>query len=153
MESERNFRNSEESKQTISENGDLRNEKKLKKKRSLISRFEKPYMEMESVTSEDGRPPSHLVVMVNGILGRLQNLKRYPKEFLVHWREISIRLADEAQFFKPEHNLSEGNGDRSGDGIGSACLEKKSIVKVARLEPMNFITVAAPHLKRAYTGN
>ncbi|KAI3907221.1 hypothetical protein MKW92_031287 [Papaver armeniacum] len=54
------------------------NEKKLKKKKSLISRFgclrsqitsipdrsssdEKPYMEMESVTSEDGPPPSHLV--------------------------------------------------------------------------------------------
>ncbi|KAI3901149.1 hypothetical protein MKW92_040128 [Papaver armeniacum] len=88
MESEHNFRNSEESKQTISENGDLRNEKKLKTRRSLISRFgclrsqttsspdrssseEKPYMEMESVTSEDGRPPSHLVVLVNGILGRL----------------------------------------------------------------------------------
>ncbi|KAI3903428.1 hypothetical protein MKW98_032082 [Papaver atlanticum] len=111
MESEHNFGNSEELKQTISSNGDLRNnnemnEKKLKKKKSLIFRFgclrsqtsspdrsssdEKPYMEMESVTSGDGPPPIHLVVMVNGILGSpedwrsaaKQYLKRYPKEFL-----------------------------------------------------------------------
>ncbi|KAI3903426.1 hypothetical protein MKW98_032080 [Papaver atlanticum] len=95
MESEQNIGNSEESKQTISENGDLRNEneemneKKLKKKKSLIFRFgclrsqtsspdrsssdEKPYMEMESVTSEDGPPPTHLVVM--GILGSHTALK------------------------------------------------------------------------------
>ncbi|KAI3934406.1 hypothetical protein MKW92_002413 [Papaver armeniacum] len=208
MESEHNFGNSEESKQTISSNGDLRNEKKLKKKRSLISRFgclrsqttsspdrssldEKPYMEMESVTSEDGPPPTHLVVMVNGILGSPEDwrfaakqfLKRYPKEFLVHCSNCNTasttldgvdvmgeRLADETRASKisfvahslgglvaryaigrlysshPEHNPSEGNGDCSGDGSGSACLEKKSIVKIAGLEPMNFITVATPHL-------
>ncbi|KAI3907223.1 hypothetical protein MKW92_031289 [Papaver armeniacum] len=132
------------------------NEKKLKKKRSLISRFgclrsqtsspdrsssdEKPYMEMELVTSEDGPPPSHLVVMVNGVLcSKTKTIARY----------AIGRLYSS----NPEHNLSEGNGDHSGDGIRSACLEKKSIVKVARLEPMNFITVAAPHFKRAYTGN
>ncbi|KAI3830446.1 hypothetical protein MKX03_018136 [Papaver bracteatum] len=115
MESEQqNFGNSEESKQTISSNDDLSknnemNEKKLKNKKSLIFRFgclrsqtsspdrsssdEKPYMEMESVTSEDGPPPTHLVFMVNGILGSPEDwrssaklyLKRYPKEFLVHF--------------------------------------------------------------------
>ncbi|KAI3830437.1 hypothetical protein MKX03_018127 [Papaver bracteatum] len=222
MESERqNFGNSEEPKQTISSNGDLSknnemNEKNLKKKKSLIFRFgclrsqttsspdrsssdEKPYMEMESVTSEDGPPPTHLVVMVNGILGSPEDwrfaakqfLKRYPKEFLVHCSNCNTasttldgvdvmgdRLADEvlsvvkrrpelqkisfvahslgglvARYAigrlyssNPEHNPSEGNGDCSGDGSGSACLEKKLIVKIAGLEPMNFITVATPHL-------
>ncbi|KAI3903425.1 hypothetical protein MKW98_032079, partial [Papaver atlanticum] len=62
---------------------------------------------------------------------------------------VGERLADEALFFKsggPEHRPSEGNGGCSGDGTGIACLEKKSIVKIAILEPMNYVTVAAPHI-------
>ncbi|MCL7022939.1 hypothetical protein MKW94_015419 [Papaver nudicaule] len=212
MEAEQNSGNFRESKHT--NNGE---KKKLKKKKSLIAfRFGcfksqtsspdrssssdgKPYMEMESVTSEDGQLPSHLVVMVNGILGSPEDwrfaakqfLDRYPKEFLVHCSKCNTasttldgvdimgeRLADEvlsvvkrrpelqkisfvahslgglvARYAigrlyssNPEHNPSEGNGDCRGDGSGSACLEKKSIVKIAGLEPMNFITVATPHL-------
>ncbi|RZC44378.1 hypothetical protein C5167_037327 [Papaver somniferum] len=113
------------------------NEKKLKKKRSLISSFgclrsqtsspdrsssdEKPYMEMESVTSEDGPLPTSCCYGV--LCSKTKTIARY-----AIGRHYSSN---------PEHNLSEGNGDRSGDGIGSACLEKKLIVKVARLEPMN----------------
>ncbi|RZC44371.1 hypothetical protein C5167_037314 [Papaver somniferum] len=196
MESEQqNFGNSEESKQTtISSNGDLNknnemNEKKLKKKRSLISRFgclrsqtasspdrsssdEKPYMEMESVTSEDGPPPTHLVVMVNGsncntasttldgvdVMGErladevLSVVKRRPElqkiSFVAHSLGGLVARYAIGRLYSsnPEHNPSEGNGDCSGDGSGNACLENKLIVKIAGLEPMNFITVATPHL-------
>ncbi|OMO57465.1 hypothetical protein COLO4_35370 [Corchorus olitorius] len=42
--------------------------------------------------------------------------------------------------------LSQTNGHCGTDQLGDTCLERKSRGRIAGLEPMNFITVATPHL-------
>ncbi|OVA20956.1 protein of unknown function DUF676 [Macleaya cordata] len=224
MESEKNSETGQESEPNTSSNNDSNsNQKQInvnkkkngKKKIDYVFQFGcfksendyrnpvksdgKEFLEIESVRAGDRRLPSHLVVMVNGIMGSAENwrfaakqfLKRYPEDFLVHCSKCNSssmtfdgvdimgeRLADEvisvikrrpelqkisfvahslgglvARYAigrlyeqNPMHEPSDRNGDCRGDGSGNACLEKKSKGKIAGLEPMNFITIATPHL-------
>ncbi|KAI3972584.1 hypothetical protein MKX01_019242 [Papaver californicum] len=121
---------------------------------------EKPYMEMESVISEDSSNCNTASTTLDGvdIMGErladevLSVVKRRPEHQKISFVAHSLgglvaRYAIGRLYFSnPEQKPSEGNGDCSGDGSGSACLEKKLIVKIAGLEPLNFITVATPHL-------
>ncbi|XP_059631189.1 lipid droplet phospholipase 1-like isoform X2 [Cornus florida] len=193
------------------------NSAKNRKKRSFSympkfgcfsSDYDKPTVErsdgagnfdMESGCTGKDRSPTHLVIMVNGIIGSAQNwrfaakqfLKRYPQDIIVHCSECNSsmltfdgvdvmgkRLADEVisvitryldlqKISFIAHSLggliaryaiaklygqdiqrkpSQGNGECGSDKSNHPCSEEKFKGKIAGLEPMNFITVATPHL-------
>ncbi|KAK8473972.1 hypothetical protein V6N13_143569 [Hibiscus sabdariffa] len=143
--------------------------------------------------------PSHLVVMVNGLIGSAQNwrftakqfLKKYPEDVIVHCSErnssmltfdgvdvMGDRLAEEVKSVISRHpsvqkisfvghslgglvaryaiarlfeqDLTQENSQTNGgcrtDQLGDSWPEGKLKGKIAGLEPMNFITLASPHL-------
>ncbi|KAE8659200.1 putative Hydrolase [Hibiscus syriacus] len=154
---------------------------------------------MEVQFSEERNHPSHLVVMVNGLIGSAQNwrfaakqfLKKYPEDVIVHCSERNSlmltfdgvdvqgdRLAEEvksvisrhpsvqkisfvghslgglvaryaiARLFEqdPSEENSQTTGDCTNDHLGDSLPEGKLKGNIAGLEPMNFITLASPHL-------
>uniref|UniRef100_A0A5B6YRR3 Putative lipase ROG1 n=1 Tax=Davidia involucrata TaxID=16924 RepID=A0A5B6YRR3_DAVIN len=155
--------------------------------------------DMESAAAGKNSAPTHLIIMVNGIIGSAQNwrfaakqfVKKYPQDVIVHCSKsnsstltfdgvdvMGKRLADEViSVIKryPDlqkisfigHSLggvvaryaiaklygqditrisSQENGEYRSDESKDPCLEEKFKVKIAGLEPMNFITSATPHL-------
>ncbi|KAG6649275.1 hypothetical protein CIPAW_07G201200 [Carya illinoinensis] len=116
--------------------------------------------------------PTHLVVMVNGLIGSAQNwrfaakqfLKKYPEDVIVHFikrhpgvQKISFvghslggliaRYAIAKLYGRDVmREFSQGNGECRCDGSGDPCVEEKFKGKIAGLEPINFITYATPHL-------
>ncbi|KAH9606157.1 hypothetical protein KSS87_023375 [Heliosperma pusillum] len=152
---------------------------------------------------EDGNPrtnaPTHLIVMVNGIIGSAEDwryvakqfLKAFPHDVIVHCSErnsststfdgidtMGERLADEVisvirryphlcKISFIGHSLGgliaryaiallhesnyvsksfKENGEVEGDMQKQVLHEQKFTDKIAGLEPMNFITIASPHL-------
>ncbi|GFP87594.1 putative lipase yor059c [Phtheirospermum japonicum] len=105
--------------------------------------------------------PTHLIVMVNGIIGSAQNwryaakqfVKAYPNDVIVHCSEsnstmltfdgvdvMGKRLADEVISVVARHpNLQKISF--VGHSLGGLVARK-----IAGLEPVNFITSATPHL-------
>ncbi|XP_057794272.1 putative lipase YDL109C [Salvia miltiorrhiza] len=189
---------------------DLSNQKK--KRYSWIPRFacarlddgdvavaEKPDARGFDVSNRKDQSATHLILMVNGIIGSAQNwryaakqfVKAYPSEVVVHCSDsnsslltldgvdvMGKRLADEVISVVSRHsNLekisfvghslgglvaryaiavlyqkdltrkdSDENGECGGDELVKSPLEEKTRGKIAGLEPMNFITIATPHL-------
>ncbi|KAK9070222.1 hypothetical protein SSX86_010622 [Deinandra increscens subsp. villosa] len=161
-------------------------------------------VDMESASSDKRHSPTHLVVMVNGLIGSAKNwrfaakqfLKKYPNDLIVHCSKcnsalatldgvdvMGTRLADEVlsviqrypNLLKISfigHSLGgliaryaiaklytqdciQGNGSyRSVEKLEKPitqvnfCSESEhnSNEKIGGLEPINFITVATPHL-------
>ncbi|KAL5705951.1 hypothetical protein ACHQM5_024174 [Ranunculus cassubicifolius] len=156
-------------------------------------------MEMESDANGQSCEPTHLVVMVNGIIGSAADWKytakqfliRYPHDIVVHCSErnssmmtfdgvdiMGERLAEEVTSLvnhRPKlqkisfvaHSLGglvaryaigrlyrenitkepdEGNGDCAPEGSRNPIVLEKLKGKIAGLEPINFITIASPHL-------
>ncbi|XP_065880836.1 lipid droplet phospholipase 1 [Euphorbia lathyris] len=150
------------------------------------------------IAGEDTNP-SHLVVMVNGIMGSAQNWNYAAKQFLIHFpRDVIVhcskvnsststfdgvdvmgeRLAKEvisvierhpsvkkisfighslgglvaryaiAKLYRqgPVNELSQANGDRKSYGFEDMSIQEKLKRSIAGLEPINFITLATPHL-------
>ncbi|XVF36491.1 hypothetical protein REPUB_Repub19eG0063000 [Reevesia pubescens] len=180
--------------------------KKNKKRRSLsLVRFgclrvesdENGGVDMEVEFPGERKDPSHLVIMVHGIIGSAQNwrfaakqfLKSYPEDAIVHCSErnssmltfdgvdvMGDRLAEEVKYVISRHpsvqkisfvghslgglvaryaiarlyeqdltrENSQTNGNCGTDHLGDSCPQGKG--KIAGLEPVNFITVASPHL-------
>nr|XP_043614696.1 putative lipase C4A8.10 [Erigeron canadensis]XP_043614697.1 putative lipase C4A8.10 [Erigeron canadensis] len=143
--------------------------------------------------------PTHLVVMVNGLIGSAQNwrfaakqfFKKYPKDLIVHCSQcnsalatldgidvMGSRLADEVRSVIERHpnlqkisfighslggliaryaiaklytddytnQVCQLNGDCKSVASDDLSSEHVSNGKIAGLEPINFITVATPHL-------
>ncbi|KAA3453961.1 protein FAM135B-like protein [Gossypium australe] len=190
----------------------LRHKSTKKERRSLsFARFgclrgesdENGGVDMEVRFPEKLNDPSHLVIMVNGLIGSAQDwrfaakhfLKKYPGDVIVHCklsgskRNSSIftfdgvdvmgdRLAEEVKYVISRHpsvqkisfvghslggliaryaiarlleqNLtqenSQTNGDSRADQLEDSWLEGNVKCKMAGLEPVNFITLASPHL-------
>ncbi|KAL4385973.1 hypothetical protein GQ457_09G000220 [Hibiscus cannabinus] len=156
-------------------------------------------VDMEVKFPEERDHPSHLVVMVNGLIGSAQNwrftakqfLKNYPEYVIVHCSErnssmltfdgvdvMGDRLAEEVKSVISRHpsfqkisfvghslgglvaryaiarlfeqDLTQENSQTNGacrtDQLGDSWPEGKLKGKIAGLEPMNFITLASPHL-------
>ncbi|KAK9047576.1 hypothetical protein V6N11_053415 [Hibiscus sabdariffa] len=156
-------------------------------------------VDMEVQFPEERDHPSHLVVMVNGLIGSAQNwrftakqfLKNYPEDVIVHCSErnssmltfdgvdvMGDRLAEEVKSVISRHpsvqkisfvghslggliaryaiarlfeqDLTQENSQTNGgcrtDQLGDSWPEGKLKGKIAGLEPMNFITLASPHL-------
>ncbi|GMI91057.1 hypothetical protein like AT1G10040 [Hibiscus trionum] len=181
--------------------------KKNKRRSSSFARFgclkveadENGGVDMEVQFPEERNHPSHLVVMVNGLVGSAQNwrfaakqfLKKYPKDVIVHCSEhnssmltfdgvdvMGDRLAEEVKSVIGRHpsvqkisfvghslggliaryaiarlfeqDLTQKNPQTDGacttDHLGDSWPEGKLKGKIAGLEPMNFITLASPHL-------
>ncbi|XP_057533319.1 putative lipase ROG1 [Amaranthus tricolor] len=148
---------------------------------------------------EDRTDPTHLIVMVNGIIGSAQDwryaakhfLKAYPQEVVVHCSErntstltfdgidiMGERLADEvisviqrypnlckisfighslggliaryaiALLYGGNYlnRISKLDGEIGSNGSTKVSPEENFISKIAGLQPVNFITVATPHL-------
>ncbi|KAJ4963579.1 hypothetical protein NE237_023518 [Protea cynaroides] len=155
--------------------------------------------ETEPNSTGEQSGPTHLVVMVNGIIGSAGNWKfaakkfveKYSQDLIVHRSECNSsmltldgvdimgdRLAEEvisiikcrpgiqkisfighslgglvARYAigrlygqNPKRQTSDANDAGRADDSGNQCMEEKSKGKIAGLEPMNFITVATPHL-------
>ncbi|KAE8670222.1 putative Hydrolase [Hibiscus syriacus] len=157
--------------------------KNKKKRRSLIlPRFgclrtesiENGGVDMEVQFPGGVNDPTHLVIMVNGIIGSAQNwrfaakqfLKKYPGDVIVHCSErnsstltfdgvdvMGDRLAEEQG--TPLHGFMNENKLKKFlkqmeimelTILGDSYPEGQSNCKIAGLEPMNFITFASPHL-------
>ncbi|XP_043714603.1 putative lipase ROG1 isoform X2 [Telopea speciosissima] len=173
------------------------------KSESDHSTTHKPYgdrsPETKTGTTGEQSSPTHLVVMVNGIIGSARNwkfaakkfLEKYPQDLIVHCSEcnhsmltldgvdvMGERLAEEvisivkcrpyiqkisfighslgglvARYAigrlygqNSKRQTSDANDVGTTDEAGIPCMEEKSKGKIAELEPMNFITVATPHL-------
>ncbi|TYH72161.1 hypothetical protein ES332_D05G235500v1 [Gossypium tomentosum] len=186
----------------------LRHKSTKKERRSLsFARFgclrvesdETGGVDMEVRFPEKLNHPSHLVIMVNGLIGSAQDwkfaakhfLKKYPEDVIVHCskRNSSIftfdgvdvmgdRLAEEVKYVISRHpsvqkisfvghslggliaryaiarlfeqdltqENSQTNGDSRADQLEDSWLEGNVKCKMAGLEPVNFITLASPHL-------
>ncbi|KAI3801765.1 hypothetical protein L1987_29879 [Smallanthus sonchifolius] len=160
-------------------------------------------VDMESASTDKLHTPTHLVVMVNGLIGSAKDwrfaskqfLKKYPKDLIVHCSQrnsalatldgvdvMGTRLADEVISVIQRHpNLQKVSfiGHSLGgliaryavaklytqDCTNESCQvngnykpveksttqvnlrsEHNSTGKIGGLEPINFITVASPHL-------
>ncbi|KAL8199638.1 hypothetical protein R6Q57_013206, partial [Mikania cordata] len=163
-------------------------------------------VDMESAYADKRHAPTHLVVMVNGLIGSAKNwrfaakqfLKKYPNDLIVHCSKcnsalatldgvdvMGARLADEVisviQRHPNLHKISfighslggliaryavaklytqdctnqsfEGNGNYiSQEKLENSvtevnfCSKHNSNGKIGGLEPINFITIATPHL-------
>lgn len=156
-------------------------------------------MDLVSDSAGARRSPTHLIVMVNGLVGSAQDwrfaakqfLKKYPEDVIVHCSDsnssmltfhgvdvMGERLAKEvlsvtksypdvrkisfighslgglvarytiARLYQREntHPMSKGSGDCETDESEAQCPEQKLKSSIAGLEPINFITVATPHL-------
>ena len=79
-------------------------------------------------------------------------IKQYPDvqkiSFIGHSLGGLVARYAIARFYERDSTgeLSQENGDTKNDGSGDPCLQEKLTGKIAGLEPMNFITVATPHL-------
>ncbi|GMH17997.1 hypothetical protein Nepgr_019838 [Nepenthes gracilis] len=166
---------------------------------SIDTKNEDGSIDMVSASAGKHRTPSHLIIMVNGILGSAKDwgyaakqfLKAYPEDVVVHCSEensstltfdgvdvMGGRLAKEvlsAIERYPDvrkisfigHSLggliaryaiarlygrnclqlfSNENGGLGNYGSTKSFLEEDYKDKVAGLEPINFITLASPHL-------
>ncbi|KAI3806661.1 hypothetical protein L1987_22573 [Smallanthus sonchifolius] len=141
-------------------------------------------VDMKSASAGEKHSPTHLVVMVNGLIGSAHNwryaakqfLKKYPEDIIVHCSErnsslltfngvdvMGNRLANEViSVIKRHPNLQKISfiGHSLGgliaryaiaklytrDSIDNHCLECTSSERIAGLVPINFITIATPHL-------
>ncbi|KAL8225451.1 hypothetical protein R6Q57_018008 [Mikania cordata] len=141
-------------------------------------------VDMKSASTDNKHSPTHLVVMVNGLIGSAHNwryaakqfLKYYPEDIIVHCSErnssfltfngvdvMGNRLANEVTSVIKRHpNLQKISfiGHSLGgliaryaiaklytqDSTDNSCLECTSSDRIAGLVPMNFITIATPHL-------
>ncbi|KAK1441489.1 hypothetical protein QVD17_07419 [Tagetes erecta] len=158
-------------------------------------------VDMESASTDKHHSPTHLVVMVNGLIGSAKDwryaakqfLKKYPNDLIVHCSKcnsalatldgvdvMGTRLADEVisviQRHPNLHKISfighslggliaryavaklytqdcanescerNGNAEKLEQSVTEVELEQKSNGKIGGLEPINFITVASPHL-------
>ncbi|PWA83020.1 alpha/beta-Hydrolases superfamily protein [Artemisia annua] len=142
-------------------------------------------VDMTSANGGEGQKcPTHLVVMVNGLIGSAHNwryaakqfLKNYPEDIIVHCSErnsslltfngvdvMGCRLANEViSVIKRHPNLQKISfiGHSLGgliaryaiaklytnDTINNHGSESISSERIAGLVPINFITVATPHL-------
>ncbi|CAK7347357.1 unnamed protein product [Dovyalis caffra] len=103
------------SNETVKSNKELKemnNEKKSKKKSSYLRKFgclkieedKKANLDMKmEVVEATGKPinPTHLIIMVNGIIGRAQNwkfaakqfLKKYPRDVVVHCSKVNSSMS------------------------------------------------------------
>ncbi|KAJ0615583.1 putative alpha/Beta hydrolase [Helianthus annuus] len=142
-------------------------------------------VDMTSASTGNKHSPTHLVVMVNGLIGSAHNwryaakqfLKKYPEDLIVHCSErnsslltfngvdvMGNRLANEVlSVIKRHPNLQKISfiGHSLGGLIARYaiaklytrdsmedihCLECGSSERIAGLVPINFITIATPHL-------
>ncbi|KAD6119591.1 hypothetical protein E3N88_10862 [Mikania micrantha] len=141
-------------------------------------------VDMKSASTDNKHSPTHLVVMVNGLIGSAHNwryaakqfLKNYPEDIIVHCNErnsslltfngvdvMGNRLANEVTSVIKRHpNLQKISfiGHSLGgliaryaiaklytqDSTDNSCLECTSSDRIAGLVPMNFITIATPHI-------
>ncbi|KAJ0805552.1 putative alpha/Beta hydrolase, lipase [Helianthus annuus] len=141
-------------------------------------------VDMTSASTGNKHSPTHLVVMVNGLIGSAHNwryaakqfLKKYPEDLIVHCSErnsslltfngvdvMGNRLANEVLLVIKRHpNLQKISfiGHSLGgliaryaiaklytrDSTDIHCLECGSSARIAGLVPINFVTIATPHL-------
>lgn len=152
-------------------------------------------VDMESASTDKDHYPTHLVVMVNGLIGSAHNwrfaakqfLKKYPKDLIVHCSKcnsalstldgidvMGSRLADEVTSVIERHpnlqkisfighslgglisryaiaklyiqNYTNQAIQENGNHTSVASNDHISNGKIAGMEPVNFITVASPHL-------
>ncbi|KVH98779.1 protein of unknown function DUF676, lipase-like protein [Cynara cardunculus var. scolymus] len=156
-------------------------------------------VDMKSASAHTNHPPTHLLVMVNGLIGSAHNwryaakqfLKTYPEDLIVHCSErnsslltfngvdvMGNRLANEVTSVIKRHPglqkisfighslgglvaryaiaklytqdstklACQENGDPTNDASNEQCSEHISSRRIAGLVPINFITVATPHL-------
>ncbi|MFS7913320.1 putative alpha/Beta hydrolase [Helianthus anomalus] len=141
-------------------------------------------VDMTSASTGNKHSPTHLVVMVNGLIGSAHNwryaakqfLKKYPEDLIVHCSErnsslltfngvdvMGNRLANEVlSVIKRNPNLQKISfiGHSLGgliaryaiaklytrDPTDIHCLECGSSERIAGLVPINFVTIATPHL-------
>ncbi|GJY33596.1 putative lipase ROG1 [Tanacetum coccineum] len=154
-------------------------------------------VDMESALTD--KHPTHLVVMVNGLIGSAKNwrfcakqfLKEFPNDLIVHCSKcnsalstldgvdvMGSRLADEvisviqrypnlqkisfighslgglisryavAKLYSQDYTnqACQQNGDVKSVASNVLCSEYTANGKIAGLEPVNFITIASPHL-------
>ncbi|XP_051150728.1 uncharacterized protein LOC127265088 [Andrographis paniculata] len=164
-----------------------------------VSRDDGGSFDVEANSGEKNQPPTHLVVMVNGIIGSAEDWKyaayqlarAYPNDVIVHCSEsnaskltfdgidvMGTRLANEVISVVSRHpalqkisfvghslgglvaryavaklyqqdSIREKSGEGKEEDSGNEpriCLEEKTRASICGLEPMNFITVATPHL-------
>ncbi|MFS7913295.1 putative alpha/Beta hydrolase [Helianthus anomalus] len=141
-------------------------------------------VDMTSASTGNKHSPTHLVVMVNGLIGSAHNwryaakqfLKKYPEDLIVHCSErnsslltfngvdvMGNRLANEVlSVIKRHPNLQKISfiGHSLGgliaryaiaklytrDSTDIKRLEGGSSERIAGLVPINFVTIATPHL-------
>ncbi|CAH1444020.1 unnamed protein product [Lactuca virosa] len=133
-------------------------------------------MESASTVTDKDHCPTHLVVMVNGLIGSARNwrfaakqfLKKYPKDLIVHCSRrnsalatldgidvMGSRLADEViSVIARNPNVEKISfiGHSLGGLISRYAIAKlytqnqDRCGKIAEIEAINFITVATPHL-------
>ncbi|CAH9119428.1 unnamed protein product [Cuscuta epithymum] len=215
MESESDFNNKEAKSEMGMDEDKKKSSLGIKKKRRFKNlSFLFPCMRLDEEVPTEERPnggggfdveaagidhrPTHLVVMVNGIIGSAANwifpakqfVKTYPRDVIVHCSKSNsvtltfdgidvtgTRLADEVISVKQRypdlkrisfigHSLgglisryaiaklySQGCTEKpNGDGAiinasnSDSCSQDLPKGNIAGLEPMNFITIATPHL-------
>ncbi|XP_071710913.1 lipid droplet phospholipase 1-like [Rutidosis leptorrhynchoides] len=145
-------------------------------------------VDIESVSGDKHHSPTHLVVMVNGLIGSAKDwrfaskqfLNKYPSDIIVHCSTrnsalatldgvdvMGSRLAEEVKSVIERHpNLQKisfiGHSlggliaryavaklytqDDTNLDSNDVCSEHICNQKIAGLEPINFITIASPHL-------
>ncbi|CAH1439149.1 unnamed protein product [Lactuca virosa] len=132
-------------------------------------------VDMQSASTDKKHSPTHLVVMVNGLIGSAHNwryaakqfLKKYPDDLIVHCSErnsslltfngvdvMGNRLANEVvSVIKRYPNLEKISfiGHSLGGLVARYAIAKLYGVhtqdsRIGGLVPINFITVATPHL-------
>lgn len=207
MESEKNLQKIHGSKGSDEAENQLKKKKKIKRSRSLIMKklsFFRPSdygyptidevdgdgnVDMRSASADKKHSPTHLVVMVNGLIGSAHNwryaakqfLKNYPEDLIVHCSErnsslltfngidvMGNRLANEViSVIKRHPDLQKISfiGHSLGgliaryaiaklytqdltkvEASNNQCSEGMFSERIAGLVPVNFITVATPHL-------
>ncbi|XP_023746605.1 lipid droplet phospholipase 1 [Lactuca sativa] len=131
-------------------------------------------IDMQSASTDKKHSPTHLVVMVNGLIGSAHNwryaakqfLKKYPDDVIVHCSErnsslltfngvdvMGNRLANEVvSVIKRYRNVEKISfiGHSLGGLVARYAIAKlygdTEDSRIGGLVPMNFITVATPHL-------
>ncbi|KAL4558957.1 hypothetical protein LXL04_031083 [Taraxacum kok-saghyz] len=129
-------------------------------------------VDMKSASTDKNHSPTHLVVMVNGLIGSAHNwryaakqfLKKYPDDVIVHCSErnsslmtfngvdvMGNRLANEVVSVIKRHVKLEKIsfiGHSLGGLVARYAIAKlyTQDSKIAGLVPINFITIATPHL-------
>ncbi|WCJ35624.1 alpha/beta-Hydrolases superfamily protein [Euphorbia peplus] len=190
---------------TAPENGGSENKMKKKKRKSSaylprigclrIEEDKQGNFDASMDIAGEDSTPSHLLLMVNGIMGSAQNWSYAAKQFLIHYpRDVIVhcskvnsststfdgvdvmgeRLAKEVISVIERHpsvkkisflghslggivaryaiaklyrqDLAKDNGDCENCGYEDLSRQEKLKRRIAGLEPVNFITLATPHL-------